>query len=185
VAPSTSYRYESYFLFKFITSQLMRWNKRNSIMLNYELNLMPNSFIASWSITMCETEAPLAIAIQSTCIASKTLCHYLRKIAQRTSSDIVSVPIQPNVQDTNRCLNHLFHNFAAVKKIQWPKTRWNRILVNALYVRVFNYDFSCRSTNENKCFKINSTRTWTNTLERTHVSFYVFMNMQPIVIQYD
>jgi len=35
-------------------------------MLIYELNLMPNSIATSWSVNICETDAPLPISIQST-----------------------------------------------------------------------------------------------------------------------
>ena len=41
---------------------------------------------------------------------------------------------------TNRCLNHLFHDFAAVKKIQCLNTYWNHILINVQHVRVFYSD---------------------------------------------
>jgi hypothetical protein len=73
VAPATSYRFDSTLFFKFLLSQSMCWNERYSIMLIYELNLMPNSIIASWSINICETDAPLPFSIQSTRFSCNTV----------------------------------------------------------------------------------------------------------------
>ena len=116
------------------------WNG-STTPLRYSVHLHPIKDLMSLPKKECATYLPWH------CISSH--------ITQRTGHQ--QMP-QPSVPRLRSCQN-----------IQWPKTCWNRILMNALYVRVFNNDFSCRSTNENKCFKMNSTRTWSNTLDHARV----------------
>ena len=118
-------------------------------------------------------------------------------LTYRTPTDASTICSMSSVR-----VNHLFHDFAAVKKFNDTRhvgTAFSWMFYTcACFIMIFAKAFeiesrriqirtidSCRSTNENKCFKINSTRTWSSTLERMHVSSYVFMKMQPIVIQYD